>query len=101
MPEVPVGLTLDVTTAQFLGGAKMDALQARERLRRRYLFPRDAVVQLDREGYAGPGEAPPLARSESRRGSQRRGAGHGRPRGPVAALPSQEGPGFVFSRLTK
>ena len=80
----------------------MDALQARERLRRRYLFPRDVEVQLDREGYAGPGEAPPaLARSESRRGSRRRGAGHGRPRGPPAALPSQEGPGFVFSRLTK
>lgn len=79
----------------------MDALQARDRVRRRYLFPRDVVVQQDREGYAGPGEAPLVARSESRRRSQRRGAGHGRPRGPLAALPSQEGQGFVFSRLTK
>lgn len=37
----------------------MDALRAREQLRRRYLFPPDAEVSLEREGYPSPGEALP------------------------------------------
>ncbi|KAB0354355.1 hypothetical protein FD755_022893 [Muntiacus reevesi] len=37
----------------------MDALRAREQLRRRYLFPPDAEVSLEREGYSSPGEALP------------------------------------------
>ncbi|XP_043304199.1 transmembrane protein 128 [Cervus canadensis] len=32
----------------------MDALRAREQLRRRYLFPPDAEVSLEREGYSSP-----------------------------------------------
>ncbi|XP_004269680.1 transmembrane protein 128 isoform X1 [Orcinus orca] len=42
----------------------MDALQARERLRRRYLFPRDVVVQQDSEGYAGPETSTPVEKKE-------------------------------------
>ena len=37
----------------------MDALRAREELRRRYLFPPDAEVPLEHEGYPRPGEALP------------------------------------------
>ena len=72
----------------------MDASRAREHLRRRYLFPPDAEAPVDGESSAGPGEALPRARYELRRGPRKRPA-----RGPPAALPSQEGPGFVFPGL--
>lgn len=90
---------LDVTSAGVLGGAKMDASRAREHLRRRYLFPPDAEAPVDGESSAGPGEALPRARSELRPGSRSRGPGKRPARGPPAALPSQEGPGFIFRGL--
>lgn len=51
----------------------MDALRAREHLRRRYPFSSDAKASLDGEGHARPGEALSRARSEPRRGAWRRG----------------------------
>ncbi|OWK13814.1 TMEM128 [Cervus elaphus hippelaphus] len=55
-PDVATGSSGDVnvTSVPFLGGTKMDALRAREQLRRRYLFPPDAEVSLEREGYSSP-----------------------------------------------
>lgn len=44
-------------------GAEMDAPWAREQLRRRYLFPSEAV--LDCEDNARPGEAPPALGSRA------------------------------------
>ena len=40
-------------------GGNHVVFQAREELRRRYLFPPDAEVPLEHEGYPRPGEALP------------------------------------------
>ena len=78
----------------------MDALRAREQLRRRYLFPPDAEVPLDRDNYPRPGKAFLWARSESRRGSLKLGP-RKRPAQGAFHSPTQEGLGFVFSRLPR
>lgn len=74
-PEAAAGSSggLDVTSAEFLERVKMDALRAREHLRRRYPFSSDAKASLDGEGHARPGEALSRARSGPRRGARRRG----------------------------
>lgn len=68
-----------------------------EQLRWRYLFPPDAEVPLEHEGYPRPGEALPLGTPEPPRGSCRQGAPGKRPAPPTSRRPTYSGgTGFVF-----